>query len=243
MNRIIKKFINRYQEILLPAVLLIASAALAFLGILPAVSKILDLWETVGKTRDSVNLLSGKVAFLSSQDEFSLRQKLMTIVSAIPQDKSFPSILGLIDGLSAETGVTLVSVSLSGGQLSTASAKLQTTQEKVIGASLLPFTVSIAGPTNGILDFIARATKVRRLIRFQNFDVSLVASGTGTLRANFQAFYTPLPKTAAVAEQILPQLTAEDNATLDKLTSYAWVSRETAAQQSTSKGKANPFSP
>lgn len=245
MNRTIRNFIARYQEIILPGIFFIFSATIVLFGILPATSKILELMDTVNKTRDSVNLLSAKEAFLGSQNEYSLQQKLQILVSAIPQDKSLPTVFSLIDGLSVSSGVTLINLTLSGGQLSTASAKLQTTQERMIGASILPFVISVSGSPSNLLSFIAKATQSRRLVRFQNFDVSLASTAAANLKANFQAFYTPLPQTQAVAEQALPILTTEDNATLDKLTSFAWLSQQLNIPNVTEHQapKANPFSP
>ena len=241
MSHNLRKLINQYQEIITPLILFAASGALILFGILPAAGRIADLWGSIGGIRESIKFLSDKEALLASQDEAGLQHKLQVLVSAIPEDKSLPSILSLMDGLSAGSGVTFESLELSGGTLATASAKLSTSQEKALGASILPFTVNVSGSLSGILDFISQATEARRLVRFKNFNVSLGASSSATLRATLEAYYTPLPAVSAAAQQSLPVLTAQDNAVLDKLSAFAWLSQPPATQLLTVSGKINPF--
>lgn len=245
MKRLIRNFIRKYQDIILPVVILALAVSAIVFGIVPAGSQVLDLWGKVSDTRENISSLSRKRAFLDSQNEFDLQNQLKTVVSAVPRDKSVPSVLGVVDSLSNQAGVTLVNFTLVGaGSLSTESAKLLTAEEKALGVSSLPFLVTISGPFSGVRAFIASATQVRRLVKFSNFDVSIVSSVSATMRANLSAFYVSLPQLPLLVEQSLPLFTTEDNATIAKLSSYNWLTEQTLALPpgGPGVGRADPFS-
>lgn len=247
MYRTIRNFFRKYLDIITPVSLFALSALVIFFGIIPAVSKILELNEKVNKTRVSVNALTAKNNFLGSLSESDLESQLKNVVAAVPQDKSLASILGLAEQLTNQSGIMLQSFNLAGaGTLSTEAAKLRTVEEKAIGASLVPFSVNVSGPLPSVRSFISSASQVRRLLRFANFSISMSSTGTpsAAMHASLDAFYAPFPPLANTVEQSLPEITADDNETLAKLVTLPWLTEVTLSGNNygPGTGRADPFS-
>lgn len=234
MNRLIRNFVKKYQDFITPVVMLLLALSGIVFGIMPAGAKVVEIWGKIDETRKSIALLTQKSNYLDSLNETDLQNQLKAVVAAVPQDKSLASILGVADQLGNKAGVTLQSFNIAApGSISTESAKLRTTEEQALGVSLIPFQIRVSGLGSNVRTFIDTATQVRRLIRIDNFDISFLASGTGSgsLRANLDAFYAPLPQLGPMVEQSLPDLTSDDQQVLTKLSNYPWLTQQITTSQ------------
>lgn len=243
----IRTFIRNYKGVMGSGALLVFAAIGIFLGIIPAGKRVYELYGQVNETAKSVATLRQKNAILDSLDENDLRQQLLTVVSAIPSDKSIPSIFLTIDQLASNNNVSISDMNInSPGSLATEAAKRQTTEEKVLGTSLLPFTISVSGQLTGMQSFFAKVSSVRRLVKLRNFDVSFAhevssPSGNISVKMGLYAFYAPLPALNPQAEQTLPTLTSDEYGVLAQLNGYPWLSQSTNFEMTTNDGNRNPF--
>lgn len=220
-----------------------------FVGILvlyPVGQQTWKLIEDVNSERTELVGLQTKLNQLQALDEETLRQQLRLLTSAVPTDKSLPTLLSTAEAVSANTGVTLSDMSLiSPGSLATDSAKRQTSEEKTFGASLLPFSIVLTGTSDQIRNYLSTSINVRRLLRVKQF--TIIFSGDGAARSNvsLDALYAGLPTNLGDVRQPILPLAEKDEQLLDKLASQPNYSQELLAIPVAGEQpfKADPFSP
>ncbi len=154
-------------------------------------------FQDVASLREQVEVLQKKVTVLNNLDEESLQQNVALTTSAVPLDKSLPTILSTMEGISDKTGVSLKSLIVDApGAISTDSASAkqqQTTADKKTGAIALPYSVTLSGTFDQIKTFLAVSNKVRRLIRAKSFTLNFTDEQL-TTQISFETFYAPLSK-------------------------------------------------
>lgn len=239
--RLIRKFIRPYQDFILPIVLLVASIVVVFVGIIPGVGKTYEVWGQLSTERTEVTNLRTKAQFLASLDETTLFNDLSTLTAAIPVDKSIPTILATVDGVSAKTGSVFSSFQLSApGSLATEAAKRQTTEEAALGSYIIPFTLNMEGPYAKLRDTLDALTTSRRLMRIKNFTIGFQGD-TGRALINMDTLYALLPK--PVAGKTLVPLTTAENTILSTVGNLPLLSKTTVFTAPSSGPRLDPFSP
>jgi Tfp pilus assembly protein PilO len=240
------KYIWRtYREIIIAVALCMAGFGGLFFGVVPTAKNTLATLDEIKTLSAHVEALSQKAATLDALSEDTLREQLAVIVSAIPTDKAVPSVFATVESVVATAGVEVMDMSVTqAGSLATASAQKLSTEEKTIGASLLPFSVTIRGPMEKVRAFIGRIGSVRRLARIRNFDVSVISPEVIQARLALEAFYVPLPTSLAKVDEALAQLSKEQQDALTKLATFPWFSQPkiSAPQGPVYGNRENPFS-
>lgn len=243
--RRVQTIIRTYRSLIVSVGVVLVAFAGIFGGVIPAASSTLALVSELRASAERMSLLESKATTLQNLNSETLNEKLAILVSAVPTDKSIPTIFATIDRLSAEAGIVVSDLEIqSPGSLATEAATRQTAEEKQIGSLITPFSLSIEGTLNQTIAFIRSLTSVRRLLRVRNFDVNFISSGLVVTRLGVDAFYVPLPETLPSVGQPLAAGTSEEEAVLAKLSAYRWVS--TPAQKGVqtppaAPGKTNPF--
>lgn len=223
--RVIRKLLRQHKYIIIAVIFCLTGFGGLLFGVVPAAQAALEAIQDIRNLDVQITRLSKKVTSLNALSEDTLKNQLTVITTAIPIDKSVPSIFSAVDSTAAFTGVSVVDMSITqAGSLSTASAQKLTSDEKKLGASIMPFMLTVQGPFESISSFIGRIGAVRRLVRVKNFDVSLLATGAFQARLSLDAFYVPLPTTLSKADELFVDLTAEEQAVLATLASYPFVS-------------------
>lgn len=190
--REIRKFLRLYQRLVVSAAVVLFVLVGFALGVVPAAQKVLAIREEVTTLGDQTQNLRAKAAILTAIDESTYKRFLADLVTAVPADQSLTSVFSTMDGLAAETGITVTDLALAQtGALATESARRQSVEEKEIGTNLLPFTVTIAGSYDQIREFLGRAVKVRRFFRVRSFELSLIDPTNVSVRMEMDAFYAP----------------------------------------------------
>lgn len=237
----IRKLIRPYQEFILPAGLIAASALVAVVGIVPGVGKTYEVWSQLQSERQETADLAQKEQFLASLDEATLFNQLSSLTAAIPVDKSIPTILSTIDGVSAKTGSIFSSMQLaSPGTIATEAAKRQTTEEAALGSFLLPFTLNMEGSYAKLRDTLDTLTTSRRLLRIKNFTISFQGD-TGRALFNMDTLYAPLSK-AAVGKKLAP-LSSAETSFLSTVANMPILFKGVAGGVASSIPRTDPFSP
>lgn len=237
----IRRFIRPYQEFIQPAGLFALIVLIISIGIVPGAGKAYEVWGQLQTERQEVADLQQKAQFLASLDESTLFDQLSTLTAAIPVDKSVPTILSTIDGVSAKTGSIFSSLQLSApGSLATEAAKRQTTEEAALGSYLLPFTINMEGSYAKLRDTVDTLTTSRRLLRIKNFTISFQGD-VGRALLNMDTMYAPIPK--SVAGKKLVPIAASENTILSTVANFPLLSKTTAAAGVPAVPRSDPFSP
>jgi hypothetical protein len=131
----IHKFLRVYKGLIISGLIVAVVVAGIFLGIVPAVKKIMDFQENIAVLRKQIDVLRAKANVLDAIDEVTYKKYFADLVLAVPSEKSLTSAFTTIDGLGVQTGVTLTGFTLTNpGSLASGSARL--------GTNFLPFTLT-----------------------------------------------------------------------------------------------------
>lgn len=224
--------------------LLIFSLAGILLGVIPLAQKTLTLLESDQALSAEVKFLGSKAVILDTLDENTLRNIVLVLASAVPPDKSLPTVFTTINTVSGLSDVAITDLTLSNpGSIATASAKKLTSDEAKIGTNILRFSVSGVGSFSQVQTFLRSVVSVRRMFRMQTMNLS-ISGDEVTFRLDFDAFYVPYPTTVGSTESIAPFTDAQQKT----ISSVGALPLDSQTQESTisasvPSGKSNPFAP
>lgn len=242
----VAKIIRPYKHILVYSAILCASGLTLFLGIIPAFRATTTLYSELRELSVKVTALRGKLTMLQSLDEESLRNQLGSLITGIPQHKSLPTVFTTLESIGAQSGVTLTEMSFAvAGPLATQAASRQTVEEKKLGASLLPFSVSAEGQLTQMRDFLALVVGVRRILRIRTATLITPVDAVVKARLDIDAFFAPFPAAIAQSAEKLEPLSAKDEEMLAKVGAIpvAGQPESDVPSLTTLPTKNDPFSP
>ena len=242
--RVIRNLLRTHKEIIISVILCVVGVGGILFGVVPTVRVVITAISDIRVLDAVITRLDQKAVGLDALSEDNLRDQLSVITAAIPTDKAVPSIFATVDRVAEASGVEVVDMAVTqAGSLSTASAQKLSMEEKTLGASLLPLSVTLRGSYDAIRGFIGRIGSVRRLLRIRSFDIAIITPGVVQARLALDAFYLSLPSTFANVDQPLVELTREEQDVLAKLASYPLVSQiSSGTLRPPSLGtKQNPF--
>jgi len=243
----IDKSVRKYQNIAVSVALLIFCVVSVIFALVPAFSTIQELFTTMRTVSQESQVLQQKLNTLSALDEDTLRANLTNVLSAVPAERSFPTVFETVENVAAQTGVSVITMGISGGaSLATPSAKQVSAADKKLGTRTIPFSVTVSGSISAVQEFIALIPNVRRLLRVRVFSIAFPKDDRQlTVIVDMDAFYEPLPSTIGNARALLPTLTEADLNTINRLTLLPLAAQESGALPPPLIGKTkdNPFSP
>lgn len=217
-------------------------------AVYPSIGKVQSLWADTAKLSDEATALQTKLTALNALDETSLRQQLTNVISAVPTDKSLPTVFSTLDGLAAQTNVSVMDMSIGGNtSLASGSASKLTPEERLIGAQTVPFSVTIQGTLPAIQQFITRAPQVRRLLRIRTFSITFPQDNRPiSIALQMDAFYQPSPTAIGKTGAAIVNLTDSEQAVISKVSQLPMATGGTDMSLPPpfiGQLKFNPFSP
>ncbi|MEK7129827.1 MAG: hypothetical protein AAB803_02295 [Patescibacteria group bacterium] len=229
---------------MIPAVLLLIFSVGGFVyGVVPAGRIVWRLVSEREGVKREVAGLRKKSQTLGGLDEETLRSQLTLLISAVPSDKSIPTVFTTVEEVARESGIGLTAVSVANpGALATESAKKQSTQERKLGSGIVPVSVSGEGTIDQIRDFFKRAVSVRRLLRIRFFDVTFLSSDRAVVHAGLDTFFSPMSTTIGDVQALVEPLTNAEEMTLTKVSGFPAGNIETSAELPLSPSTRDPFS-
>lgn len=223
-----KRLLKRYQGFGISLVIILVIVVGVFAGIVPAISSIISMRKNTSDLAEQLTILRQKASILESIDEEAFKSYLTELSLAVPTDKSLTSLFATIDGLSRDTGVTLSNFTLTKpGSIATESAKRLSNDERKVGSSFLPFTLTVNGTYDQIRTFIERSVLVRRFFRIRHFSISFDQKETFSVHMGMDAYFAPLPTNLGSASQTIESLTEGDQAVIERVLSMPVLGRDT----------------
>jgi hypothetical protein len=243
----ITKTLRIYQDLVVSVLIIAFTIGGLFIGVVPAIQKILDQVETTRQLSVELAGLQKKLDILNAIDEDQLRADLVTVLSAVPADKSLPTVFSTVEGVAQQVGVGILDQTISAVGGVASQSGTQTALEKQLGSRVLPFNVTVQGPISAIQQFIAQSTNVRRLLRLRTFSISFPKENE-VLRVSLQmdAFYEPFPTNLGSLSSSLTPLSEKEQGLVTQLASFPLVGQAAGGElppAALGPGKANPFSP
>ena len=243
----IDKFIRTYQSVIVSASLLVFCLIGTVFGVAPSLLKVQELAGEIREISGQTTGLQKKLDALTNLDEETLRRQLTIVLSAVPAERSFPTLFETIEGIAIQSGVNVEQMHLTGGTtLATPSATKVSAADKKLGTRTVPFSVTISGSLPAVQQFIALAPKVRRLLRIRTFSIAFRRDVRPlTVAIEMDAFYEPLPTSLGTAITLLPALSAADDVIITQLGELPLITQDNGDLPPPLIGrvKESPFSP
>lgn len=236
-----------YRNAIVSVLLILFSLIGILFAVVPSIGKMKELSGQMQELSGQNDTLRQKLEVLNALDEDALRQQLTNVLSAVPAERSFPTLFETVEGVAAQSGVAIEQMSLSGGTtLATPSAKKVSEADRKLGTRTIPFSVTVDGSLPAIEQFITVVPSVRRLLRIRTFSIAFPRDDRPvSVSMEMDAFYEPLPTSLGTVRSVLPTLSAADQEIISELTSMPLVIAEqgTLPPPLIGRVKENPFSP
>lgn len=243
----IDALLKKYKDVIISVVILLFCAVGFISGVIPATQKVRGLLDQTRQLSSKTQALRTKLTALNALDENTLRSQLNELISAVPSDKSLPTVFSTVEGIAGQAGVSITSMGIGGdSSLATPAASKRTAQEKQIGTRTIPFSVTIEGALPAIQQFITLAPQVRRLLRIRTFAITFPTSDLPVhIAVEMDAFYEPFPVTIGKTGSALPTLSESEVDIIAKVAKLplANVSENSLPPPLIGQVKSNPFAP
>ena len=247
MMTLVRRFLKTYKGMAASVGMLLLSVIGVVYGISPATERMIKLMEQRRNLLQEVQTLQTKRAVLEGIDEGTLRNSLLILLSAVPADKSIPSIFTSVEQTALVSGALIDTVAIANpGSLATESAQRQSNEEKKLGSGIIAFTVSVNGTPKQIRDFLDQVVWVRRSLRIRYADVSFFSGVSATLRIGLDAFWTPLPASLGETTSPVQQLTQSEESmmkTLSAMPAFNTPDASSASGSAVLSPSSDPFAP
>ncbi|MBU1031942.1 type 4a pilus biogenesis protein PilO [Patescibacteria group bacterium] len=224
------KFYQTYKLYIFPAAVALSSIFLILFAIYPQTAKLISNQKEAGSLISKSDFLETKVLALESLDAEDLSTKVGFALNALPSEKDFSNILGLLQQLAGQTGFSISSISLSGSTSKLSNIESYEVKMEMNGTKvLLPV-------------FINELENSTRLMKIKKIDVSSGQfSQVVDVSLIVQVLYSSLPQTFGTTDSSLPELSQKDEellATMARVVGETPISPDTAIAP---RGKSNPF--
>jgi len=244
----INKFFRIYRELIISVFIIFVSLMATIFGIIPTIGKVIAIRSDSVVLTKTIQILRTKISILESQDQNTYRDQLAQLVAAVPGDKSLPTLFATLDGLGAQSGVTLKDFSLVRSvSIATESAVNLSPEEQKIGSNLLSFSITVSGNYDQIYAFLSQVNNVRRFFRVNNFDISFADTSAISVHMGMDAFYSPFSTSIGAVDSPLVPLSQKEEDLITQVSEMPYLSQAAftpaTSAQSPVTPKADLFAP
>lgn len=223
------QFYLHYRLYIFPVIVALSSLFLIIFAIYPQTAKLIENQKVAGDLTNKSKFLATKVAALESLNGEDLSQKVGIALNVFPTDKDYGNILGLLQGLTAQSGFTISSITLGN------------TSGKLGNENSFEIKLEIKGPRNLFQIFLMNLENSPRIMKVSSLDISSTqASETIDAAVVIVVLYSPTPQSFGTVDSPLPSLSQKEEELLVVLSKTALTASRSAVQPS-QRGKANPF--
>lgn len=225
----ITKFYLTYRFYIFPVIVVLLSLFLVIFAIYPQTVRLIDDQKKTGELLNRSNLLTVKVQALENYNGEDLSQKVKIALTALPTDKDFANILGVLQQLTSQSGFTVTSITLGN------------TSSKVGNVDSYDVKIDMKGAKVLLPVLLSSLEKSPRLVRVKGMDLLIDNASQGVnLSLSLGVLYASAPQNFGTPDSPLPSLSQQDEATINSLVQIPQKVSTTSAVVS-QRGKANPF--
>ncbi|EKD85367.1 MAG: hypothetical protein ACD_38C00036G0004 [uncultured bacterium] len=230
MKKEISKFYQTYKLFIFPSAVALSSLFLIAFAIIPQTIKLMDNQKAAQEYMNKSNLLEAKAQTLEDYNGEDLSQKIQIVMGALPEDKDFGSILGILQQATAESGYIISSISFGHAG-------------KLGNAESYEVRLTVKGAKDLLKLLINNLENAPRLVRINSMDVGSVQSAGGAdISLILEVLYSRLPSALGSIDSALPSLTQKDEEVLNTLERISQKAPTTSSSFVQSpRGKTNPF--
>lgn len=211
-----------------PFLVLISCMGLSLIFIKPKIEEIQIARENIKTETERLQKLTEKAAFLTAQDENKLSEDIKLLDTALPSQKDVPSFMSTVNLLANEASISVTSIQLSPGKISTETGKINRGEKVEPVDSLggkLPINLTIEGTYDTVKNYIIRMAKAMPLQTVQSIAFTRTAGKEGVFGVISSKFsltihYKLLPKYIGKISDPVDKVSSEEEALLTELVNY-----------------------
>lgn len=231
MFKELKRLFIHYNEFVVPIGTMIGVVLLFLIVIIPLTNRIVTTWQEGTKLSEELASMKEKLSVLDSYDEDTLNTQLSEITSAIPTDKSVPSLLQTVEQVGSEVGATIKLIDVQEvGTIASQSGAVLSKIDRQFGAFTLPFSVKLNASFDVIQAFLERTATARRFIRAKAFVLKFSEAELIDIHITFDTFYLPLQKRD---NTVVVKLTADEEELIESISQMQDFSKSTIVDYDT----------
>lgn len=218
---------QKYKLYIFPAVVALSSLVLIVFVIYPQIIKLISGHKDEGIIFNKSKFLETKAQTLESLNSADLSRKVNFVLNSYPTEKDFVSVMGLLQSITAQSGFSLVSMSLESGA---SDAKIQSYTIKL----------DISGSRSLLPILLGNIENSPRLMRISS--VETVSGGSldaATISLAVDVLFSSAPKEFGAVDAVLPELSQQDEEAVARLARGGSQSGQSTLTGP--RGKANPF--
>lgn len=225
----ILKFYLKFRLYIFPAVVALSFLILIVFVIYPQTVKLIANQRAENDLEEKSKFLEAKAATLESLNEENLSAKLKYALFAYPTDRDFSNVIGLLQKVANQNGLSIASLSVKPGSTDSGSAQKYRVK------------LELSGRESSFSDFIKVIESHVRIMKVVDIEISQDREGNITSGSlEIEAFYAEAPKSFGSPDSALPQLSSEDEEIIAQITTfYTPASLQPVTAQP--RGKADPF--
>lgn len=222
-------FYYEYKVILFPGVVAISALILIVFVIYPQFTNLLNNRKEQEVLTERLRILEVKAEELQSLSSEDLKQKLNLALIALPIDRDYTTIIGIIQQFASLHNFSLLSMQF--GNMSSAKE-----------SNNFSVDLQVAGPKQKVNELLSDLESASRVMKLSGLD-STTSSDQGefvTLSLTLDIFYAQLPNAIGAVDSPVQVLTENDVKILNKLASMR-TSSSVGPANLLPRGKPNPF--
>lgn len=235
-RKAVVNFYIKYKLVIYPFAVGLASIALILLVIIPQLRSYFSSKEDRQVTLNRLKILESKAVELESISDKDLTRRLQSATLALPSEKDYTTIIGLLQKMSAETGVSLQSVILDTGG------------SKDTGGGVSSFSVKIECSSSkfGFDEFLKKIDGSYAVLKIGSLSTDIAIDDSIAASLVLDVYYSPAPKILGSVDSPLPKLTEEEEALAQELSANFVTAPVTSGVSGQPvnilpRGKVNPF--
>lgn len=233
-KEILARFYAKYKTIIFPILVGAAGLSLTVLVIIPQIRGYFNSKEDEVVTQNRLKILEVKAQELEGISKDDLSRKVRVATVALPIEKDYTTVFGLLQRLSAEAGVNLESVNLD-----TEGVK------DSIGASNFSVKIAINANNLSLDEFFKKIENTPTVLNVGSLTTDITSDNLLSSSLSLDVYFSPAPKTLGGIDSPLPELTTEEEILISKLEQALAVAPVTSTSEQPStllpRGKPNPF--
>ncbi|MDO8551143.1 MAG: hypothetical protein Q7S03_00470 [bacterium] len=205
----------------------IAIVVFSWVFLVPKIGEIAQLRETIAQERVRQTQLQSKLNDLQNLNEADLNEKEILLLRAVPSEKDFATVVGIIEKTASDNNLTLIKMQFNPGLI------VFDKKQPVV------YKLGFNGQISDITNFVSRIESVLPMMKIADRVDLLIQSSSSELTIGLFTSALALPKTLGTIDAVVPKLTTEEEKSLVTISKYDRLQKIIVPLPA---GKPNPFS-
>lgn len=230
MNKFLKELYFKYQILLKPILLSLASIIVLSLVIIPQLLSYLDVGNNINSLQNKIGIYEAKAQELDKIDPDLALKSLQTVFLALPKDKEIPQGFLVLQSLISQSGLALDSTKLVDSTTNSGSFRI---------------SISVTGTLESLRSLLINLQNSPRVLRIDGIEAQSLKRGLEMQATIILTMFYDSTQVSTAPDQPLAQLDQKDQTLLDGLkrsiSKLGDLGAPSATRSAVPLGKSDPF--